>query len=100
MASEPDELETAAWTDIDQEFSRPVTRSDDMADYVPTQILTELFKSKGMDGIRYKSALGDGGNFALFDLQDAEIQSCRLFKIQRIRFDFTECGNPWRAEKR
>lgn len=39
--------EKAVWIDIDNAFSQPVTLSDDAADYVPTQILAELFRDAG-----------------------------------------------------
>ncbi|MEX6396516.1 RES family NAD+ phosphorylase [Providencia hangzhouensis] len=53
--------EKAVWTDIDNAFSTPVTRSDDKANYAPTQILAELFRSAGYDAIAYKSHFGDEG---------------------------------------
>ena len=64
--------EKAVWIDIDNTFSQPVTLSDDEADYVPTQILAELFKNAGYDAIIYRSQVGkEGYNYALFDLDDA-----------------------------
>lgn len=42
-----EEKEKAVWIDIDNAFSEPVTGSDDRADYAPTQILAELFRSAG-----------------------------------------------------
>ena len=47
----PEEREKAVWVSIDRAFSRPVDPSDDVAAYVPTQILAELFKAEGYDGI-------------------------------------------------
>ena len=50
---EPDasERERAVWTQIDQAFSEPMTSADDVADYVPTQVIAELFKMERYDGI-------------------------------------------------
>ncbi|MFL6450471.1 MAG: RES domain-containing protein [Bryobacteraceae bacterium] len=58
---------------MSQAFSTPVTRDGSLADYAPTQILAELFKLKGYDGIRHKSLLneGKGTNLALFDIDSA-----------------------------
>lgn len=56
----PEHWDTAVWLDIDEAFSRPVTLSDELADYVPTQIIAELFKVHGFDGVVYRSALGSG----------------------------------------
>ncbi len=66
----------AVWSDIDRAFSEPVTLSDRTADYVPTQILAELFKANGFDGVAYRSALDEGVNIVLFDIDDAEMINC------------------------
>ena len=48
-------------------------------DYVPTQVIAELYKSEGYDGIAYKRAFGDDGyNIAVFNLDDARVKSCVL----------------------
>ena len=90
----------AVWTNIDQAFSEPVTLEDDTADYVPTQVIAELFKSEGYDGIAYKSAFGDEGyNIVLFDLDAVKIVSCQLHKVETAEFSFVELGNPYWVEK-
>ena len=63
----------AVWRDIDRAFSEPVTDSDDHADYATTQLIAELFRKNGFDGIAYRSALGQGHNIALFDLNAADV---------------------------
>ena len=78
------EIQEAVWADIDRAFSRPVSRDEDALDYIPTQIIAELFKSRGYDGVRYRSALCDGGyNLALFDLNYATFMSSQLFTVKR-----------------
>jgi hypothetical protein len=73
-----DEVEKAVWSDINDAFSKPVRRSDDSLDYIPTQILSELFKSNGLDGVAYKSSYGEAGcNMALFDLEALNWPSIR-----------------------
>jgi hypothetical protein len=91
--------EESVWADIDRAFARPVSPSDDVADYVPTQIIAELFKTNNFDGIAYRSSLGDGHNIALFDLDTVELVSCFLFKAKNIRFDFQESANPYIVRK-
>ncbi|WP_438752210.1 RES family NAD+ phosphorylase [Pararhizobium sp. O133] len=84
---EPDraEMERAVWSDIDRAFSAPADRSDDAAEYAPTQILAELFRSLGYDGVAYKSAFGeDGYNVAIFNIDDFEVEWCRLFQVEDI----------------
>ncbi|MCX5674682.1 MAG: RES family NAD+ phosphorylase [Planctomycetota bacterium] len=91
--------ETAVWYDIDEAFARPVDLSDDGADYVPTQVLAELFKVNGYDGVAYRSSLGKGHNIALFDLNMADLvhRNRMLFEVKCISFDFHEVGNPCSA---
>jgi hypothetical protein len=90
-----DEREECVWLDIDQAFARPVTRSDDVADYAPTQILAELFKANGFDGVAYRSALGPGHNVAVFDLGAAEIANCFVWEVKSVSFEFAEAANPY-----
>ena len=62
------------WKTVDRAFSKPVTLQDDTADYAPTQIISERFRSEGYDGVYYKSALNEKGyNVALFDIGSAQI---------------------------
>jgi hypothetical protein len=70
----PEYVEKDVWTHIDKAFSEPVSKSDDRADYVPTQVIAESLKNSGYDGILYKSRLSLGGvNVALFDPKHARI---------------------------
>jgi hypothetical protein len=85
---DPGEREIAVWESIDAAFSRPVTPSDDTADYAPTQILAELFRSEGLDGVTYRSSLGPDHNVALFDLDVAEIVDRQVFQLKDIILDF------------
>jgi hypothetical protein len=93
---EPDaeKKEQAVWSEIDKAFSEPVTLNDRVADYVPTQILAEFFKTNGFDGIFYKSALGEGNNIVLFDIESATLVNCKLFETEKISFDFQQAANP------
>jgi len=96
---ESSKREEAVWTQIDQAFSRPVTSEDDRADYAPTQVITELFKAEGYDGIAYKSAFGeDGYNVALFNLDDANITTCILHEVKSAQFGFEQIDNPYWVE--
>ena len=101
VEAKPEEKENAVWIDIDNAFSHPVTPSDDTAEYVPTQILSELFRSKGYDAVAYRSQFGeDGYNLALFDVRDAEAVNCAPYTITRIDIKFEEIGNRWFSKKR
>lgn len=100
--SEPDasKREEAVWRQIDLAFSEPTTAADDTADYVPTQVIAELFKNEGFDGIAYKSAFGKRGyNIVLFDLADAEVTGCTLYTTRSLKFRFEQAGNPYWVEE-
>ncbi len=88
--SEPDEDKKieAVWTHIDRAFSEPVTNSDQKSDYAPTQIIAELIKSLGYDGIAFKSSLSDGLNLALFNLDSVNFKGCKLFTVNNIQLSF------------
>jgi hypothetical protein len=87
----PDETENEkiVWAAIDSAFSQPVTESDDLADYAATQIIAELFRQEGYDGVAYKSAFGDDGHsVALFDMDDARQLNGMLHRVEAIEFKF------------
>lgn len=91
-----EDKEKAVWIDIDNAFSTPVTRSDDTADYVPTQILAEVFASEGYDAIVYKSQFGEKGyNIVLFNPNDADVVSCAPFSVTGFEISFRQTGNAW-----
>lgn len=80
---------------IDRAFATPVNKEDEAKDYIPTQVLAELFKAEGYNGVAYKSLLSDDGyNIALFNLNDATAEYCSLFRLDTIRFEFSETGTP------
>jgi hypothetical protein len=85
--------EDGIWVAIDRAFATPVSKEDEARDYIPTQVLADLFKAEGYDGLLYKSLLSkDGFNVALFNLNDAKVESCALFKLDSIDFKFVETG--------
>ena len=70
------------WTHIDKAFSEPTTRTDDLADYVPTQVVAEVFKNEGYHGVLYKSQLSEKGvNIAFFNPNVAEVTNRRMLYI-------------------
>jgi RES domain-containing protein len=90
-AAEGIDVEEAVWAHIDHAFSRPVTRSDNTAEYAATQVLAELFRQERYDGIIYKSAFSaEGLNLALFDLEAARQVDSALFEVRSAKFDFQE----------
>lgn len=93
------ERDNAVWWSIDRAFAEPVTRSDDVADYVPTQIIAEAFKVDGFDGIVYHSAFGGGYNVVIFDLDAADVINCTLYEIKNITFAFKQAASTYFVSK-
>jgi hypothetical protein len=81
-------VEQSVWTMVDKSFSMPVTGHEGHAEYAPTQVIAEFFKSEGFDGVYYKSRLGEGFNFALFDLNSAELVQCALSRVKSVKYEF------------
>ncbi len=84
---------------INQAFSRPISRGDTSSDYIPTQILVEFFRDHGFDGVCFKSGLGEGHNFVLFDLAAAELINCGVFDVKAVKYEFGECANRYYKKK-
>jgi hypothetical protein len=91
----PEERERAVWADIDAAFARPLARSDDDFAYLPTQILAELFRRIGFEGVVYRSSCGPGFNVACFDLAAAELRDCALYEVRALKYDFRPSGTPY-----
>jgi hypothetical protein len=89
------ERERAVWRDVDEAFSRPITQDEQLADYVPTQVIAEAFRYDGVDGLAYRSSLGKGHNIVLFDLKAVDVMVCGLFQIQSVAFTSIETSNPY-----
>ena len=96
----PKEVERSVWAHIDRAFAEPMTRSDSTAEYVPTQIIAELFKDAGYDGVAYKSNFGEKGyNIALFDIDAAALINCGLYRVDNIDLKFSGQDNPYFIRK-
>lgn len=94
--SDTETKERSVWTDIDNAFSEPVTLSEDIASYIPTQILAELFLDAGYDAILYRSRFGEiGYNIAVFNIENAEVLNCAPYEITDVKVDYKETGNRW-----
>jgi len=83
---EPSKREECVWADINSAFSMPVNPNDPETEYVPTQIIAEIIREKGYDGIAYKSSYGKGYNIVLFDINAVKIIGCWLAETNDIEF--------------
>jgi hypothetical protein len=96
---EPGKGEEGVWKDINWAFSEPVTRSDDVAEYAPTQVLAEAFRNAGYDGVAYGSKLGIGRTIAIFDLDAAELVNCEGYRVESIKVEFSRVAEIYYADK-
>jgi hypothetical protein len=89
--------ETLAWSvqfsDLLRSFaealSTPLARSDDIADYLPSQKLCEYAERLHYDGVRYPSAMEeDGVNIVLFDPSKVDILDSRLVEVTSIKVGY------------
>lgn len=94
----PEEREGIVWQEIGRAFSRPVSPDPGIAEYAPTQLIAERLKHEGYDGIVYKSHLGPGINFALFDIDAITVRDGRLHAIKGVSYDIGEAEN-WYSTK-
>jgi hypothetical protein len=82
----PEEREESVWGSIDRAFSMPTEHSDDQSEYIPTQVLSEVFRDAGFDGVGYQSAYGDGHNIVLFDPALMQQVNCFIVRVRDIKF--------------
>lgn len=81
-----EQIERSVWGLINRAFSAPVRRSDDTADYAPTQLLAEVFKDIGFDGVMYRSAFGENGvNAAFFNPDDLDVVRSWVYEVVDIK---------------
>ena len=88
-----EDWERYVWNSIGEAFSRPVAPTIIDVEYVPTQMLAEAFRIKGLDGIQYKSHLGEGMNVVVFDLSAFAIGERELWTAKRVRYDLERHGD-------
>lgn len=95
-----EERQAAVWSDVAAAFRAPVQRTDDRAEYAPTQIIVEQFQDLGYDGVIYGSAFGSAGsNLVLFDAGAAELVSTELHEVKGVTLDTKEAANPYFVER-
>lgn len=88
------------WTAINRAFSEPVSPSDDLADYAPTQVLAEAFREAEYEGVMYRSTLGRGVNIAIFDTAVARVDRRMLFDVSSVQFGFSPLPSSPRRTNR
>lgn len=74
---------------ISLEFSKPVSPSDSGIDYIPTQYISELIKSEGYAGFKFKSSIANGDNFVFFETKNLDIVETSLHVVTDIKISQT-----------
>lgn len=86
-------VEGSLWDDLSAAFARPVNREDADRDYIPTQVIAEVFKTEGFDGIAYASGLERGTNVVLFNRRVAKITNRFVYILKKVRYEFEAAPN-------
>ena len=68
---------------LSQDLAKPVKSKTARLDYLPTQYLCELIKSRAYEGILYKSAVGPGSNFMVFSDRHFRLVSHNEVRYQK-----------------
>mgnify|MGYP001139949737 CR=1 FL=1 len=93
-----DDIESL-WGELNKAFSLPVFQSDTTADYVVTQVVSELVKSNGFDGIAYNSGYSkenrEGCNIVLFNRDTVDLKKVEIHRVDSIDIKYSECNNPY-----
>ncbi|WP_273853120.1 RES family NAD+ phosphorylase [Guptibacillus spartinae] len=70
---------------ISDEIAKPLRRGDSVLDYLPTQYISDYLKSKGHEGIRYKSTMNpEGFNIAIFNPELFECIDVQVYDIKEV----------------
>lgn len=96
--ADPRDTQDAAWSDIAEAFATPVSNQDTSRDYLTTQVLAELFRTIGYDGIAFRSSLTQrdadlrqtGFNVILFDFDDLVQKSGEVIKIKQLNIEYEQ----------
>ncbi|MFC0523286.1 RES family NAD+ phosphorylase [Pontibacillus salicampi] len=76
---------------ISNEIAKPLRRGDGTLDYLPTQYISDYLKSKGYDGIKYKSTMNpEGFNLAVFNPKLFDCTDVKVFDIKGMTYQKKE----------
>ncbi len=71
---------------LSKTLAKPVLPYQKALEYLPTQYLCELIKDKGFDGIVFKSSLGKGDNYVIFNDDILEGEVIEYYQVDGINF--------------
>jgi hypothetical protein len=73
---------------LGSELTKPVSRDTAHLEYLSSQYLCEFIKYEGYDGVIYKSSLGDGDNYAIFDPSKLNVTEVTKYQIDDVNIVF------------
>ena len=74
-----------------RQLSTPLERNDSVIDYLPSQKLAGRLQEAHFNGIRYPSAMDEGGvNLVFFDPSVCEVHEPKLVKIEKTSVQFSD----------
>lgn len=95
-----DEWNGIVWDDISWAFAVPVDPFDSGLGYAPTQVLAEVFRDEGYDGIAFRSAMHpEGMNLALFNLNAARLHECYLHDVDSVTYKTAHTGQQYSLKR-
>lgn len=93
--SQMTEAKKNLFLDLSMLYSSPVTNTDDVLDYIPTQYIAEYAKSIGYDGIAFSSSLvpeinerhPERFNIVIFNYNKCAVQKSNLFSVCGVEIE-------------
>lgn len=68
---------------LNEYFSKQISGTAEI-EYLPCQFVAEYFRLRGKQGISYKSSVGTGRNYVIFDKEKFHIQAKQLCKVKEV----------------
>ena len=75
---------------LGHELTKPISQHKAELEYLSSQYLCEFIKSQGYDGVLYKSSLGDGDNYAIFDEANIAGEGVSVIEVTDIVISHSE----------
>jgi len=69
---------------LGEELSKPISPREAHLEYLSSQYLCEFIKHSGFDGVIYKSSVGDGDNYAIFNDNKLKAIDTEIYYIENI----------------
>lgn len=84
---------------LGEELTKPISKDKAHLEYLSSQYLCEFIKSQNYEGVIYKSSLGDGDNYALFDWSKLDGVKTRVYQISGVDITAGEIGQETIVER-